>query len=189
MKTLLNFIHIFLKPVNLFQLHVHHVKYSKIKIRGFAIILNKGVCEIRKGCVINSSRFRNIIGGDTRFNLIVSETGKLFIGENFRCSNSTIVCNELIEIGDNVMIGGGCKIWDNDFHPLNPTERFQDPNKNYKSRPIKIGNNVFIGGSSIILKGSTVGDNTIIGAGSIVSGNIPTNEIWAGNPAKFVRKV
>ena len=189
MKVLTNFIHLFFNPFNFFQLKINHIKHSKIKIRGLMIVINKGNCEIKEGCIINSSRFRNIIGGDIRFNIIVHKSGNLFIGKNFKGSNSTIVCRKSIYIGENVMLGGSCKIWDNDFHPLDPVKRINDPNNNYNAKPIKIGNNVFIGGSTLILKGSIIGNNSVIGAGSVVSGNIPANEIWAGNPARFVRKL
>ncbi len=104
-------------------------------------------------------------------------------------SNSAIYCAEKITVGDNVMIGGSCKIWDTDFHPLNTLLRTENPNEGYKTKPIIIGNNVFIGGFSIILKGTTIGDGSIIGAGSVVSGTIPAGEIWAGNPARFIKKI
>jgi acetyltransferase-like isoleucine patch superfamily enzyme len=87
------------------------------------------------------------------------------------------------------MIGGSTKIWDTDFHPLRADTRVDNPNEGYKSRPIIIGSNVFIGGFSIILKGTSIGDGSIIGAGSVVSGIIPSGEIWAGNPARFIKKI
>jgi len=86
------------------------------------------------------------------------------------------------------MIGGGCKIWDTDFHSIYPEDRING-NINSLNSPVIIGNNVFIGGFSIILKGVTIGDNAVIGAGSVITKNIPANEIWAGNPAKFIRKL
>ena len=60
---------------------------------------------------------------------------------------------------------------------------------NAKTSPITISDNVFIGTSCIICKGVSIGENAVIGAGSIVTKNIPANEIWAGNPAKFIRKI
>ena len=61
--------------------------------------------------------------------------------------------------------------------------------KNTKKAPVIINDNVFIGAHSTILKGVTVGENSIVGACSVVSRDIPKNEIWAGNPARFIRKI
>ena len=58
-----------------------------------------------------------------------------------------------------------------------------------KSKPVIIEENVFVGAQCIILKGSCIGRNSVVGAGSVVSANIPENEVWAGNPARFVRKI
>jgi acetyltransferase-like isoleucine patch superfamily enzyme len=60
---------------------------------------------------------------------------------------------------------------------------------NAQSAPVKIEDNVFIGAHSTILKGVTIGENSIVGACSVVVKSIPANEIWAGNPAKLIRKV
>jgi len=138
---------------------------------------------------INSSAFKNIIGGEFRTSIITLKNAKLEVGTNFRMSNSAIFCAKKISIGNNVMFGGSCKIWDTDFHPLDPQERLSTPNENFISKEIIIDDNVFIGGFSIILKGTHIGKNSIIGAGSVVAGIIPPNEIWAGNPAKFVKNL
>lgn len=85
------------------------------------------------------------------------------------------------------MIGGGTCIYDTDFHPLSPEDRLADKNENTVNSPVVIESNVFIGANSTILKGVTIGKNSIIGACSVVTKNIPPNEIWAGNPAKFIK--
>ena len=56
-------------------------------------------------------------------------------------------------------------------------------------KPVIIENSVFIGAQSIILKGVTIGKNSIIGAGSVVTKNVPANQIWAGNPARFIKNI
>ncbi len=90
-----------------------------------------------------------------------------------------------------MLIGAGCKIYDTDFHPIDAEYRFggRKDNQETKTKPIVIEDGVFIGGHSIILKGTHIGSNTVIGAGSVVSGEIPANQIWAGNPARFIRKL
>lgn len=102
----------------------------------------------------------------------------------FTCANSIV-------LEDNVLLGSGCKIYDTDFHALEYTERVKG---NYKGAPIntapvKIDEGVFIGAGSFVLKGVHIGKHSIIGAGSVVTKDIPKNEIWAGNPAKFIRKI
>ncbi len=173
---------------NFFILRMNAVKHGKADIFGILVVNNKGSIEIGDRARINSSRFKNIIGGDTRSSIVVKKGAVLKIGSNFRMSNSAIYCAERITVGDNVMIGGSCKIWDSDFHPLDPVQRLQNPNENYNTAPIHIGNNVFVGAGTIVLKGVNIGDNVIIGAGSVVAKNIPAGEIWAGNPAKPIGK-
>lgn len=117
--------------------------------------------------------------------------GVLEIGDNSGISNTAITVAEKVTIGNNVLIGSGCKIYDYDFHPIEPEYRYGISADFHRSRrkPIVIKDGAFIGGHSIILKGSVIGKDSIIGAGSVVSGNIPDGEIWAGNPAQFIRKI
>jgi acetyltransferase-like isoleucine patch superfamily enzyme len=183
-----NLLFFFSGILNSVILKINGVKYHKIKIFGLLWINNKGTLVIDEFARINSSKFKNMIGGDTRSTIIVKKGAALKIGRNFKMSNSALYCAQQITIGDHVMIGGNCKIWDSDFHPMNQDDRINNPNMNYRTSPIIIGNSVFIGGSSIILKGVNIGDGAIIGAGSVVTKNIPAGEIWAGNPAKCIGK-
>ena len=86
------------------------------------------------------------------------------------------------------MIGGGTTIVDSDFHSMNPND-WHTPNDelNMLSKDVVIGDNVFIGMNVIILKGVHIGNNVIIAAGSVVSQNIPDNQVWGGNPATFIK--
>ena len=88
-----------------------------------------------------------------------------------------------IEIGDNTMIGQGTTIVTLN-HDLNPKTRH-----NANPKPVKIGKNVWIGASCTILPGVCIGDNSIIGAGSVVTKSIPKNAIVVGNPAKIIRHI
>jgi acetyltransferase-like isoleucine patch superfamily enzyme len=187
-NILRNILFVFYKLYNILILRINRVTYSSLDVDGKILIHSKGKLTIGAGGKINSSPFKNIIGGDTRSSIVVKPNAELIIGSNFKMSNSALYCAQKITIGNNVMIGGSCKVWDTDFHPLDPSKRMSDPNSDYSTKPISIGNNVFIGGFSIILKGVTIGDSSIIGAGSVVTKDIPAGEIWAGNPAMFIRK-
>ena len=114
------------------------------------------------------------------------------IGNNVGISSSTIVARCSIKIGDNVKIGGGTYILDSDFHSLDPEIRASDrltDAATAKSAPVEIRENAFIGARSMILKGVTVGRNSVVGAGSVVVRSVPDNQVWAGNPARFIKKL
>lgn len=171
------------------QLRKGHAEIGKSCLCGRIRIINIGGGKITIGdnCRINSGKGHNPIGGDTvcRF---VSYGGRICIGDRVGISNSTIVSRNSVIIEDNVFIGGSCKIYDNDFHPISMEKRisfFDDiPNK-----PVLIKRGAFIGAHSIVLKGVIVGEGAVVGAGSVVTGNIPDGEIWAGNPARFIKKL
>ena len=115
----------------------------------------------------------------------------MIIGENVGITSVTIMCFDKIHIGDNVMIGVGSHIFDTNFHNINPVDRIQkkDPKDTVRTAPIIIKDNVFIGAFSIILKGVTIGKNSVVAAGSVVTKSIPDNQIWGGNPAQFIKEI
>jgi acetyltransferase-like isoleucine patch superfamily enzyme len=109
------------------------------------------------------------------------------IGNDVGITCSNLVAAGRIEIGSRVLIGANCLIVDTDFHPIDPALRQKDLNAG-KTDPVRIGNDVFIGMNSIILKGTVIGDGAVIGAGSVVSGEIPAHAVAYGNPASVHTK-
>ena len=108
------------------------------------------------------------------------------IGENFYSNHNLIIldANKVI-FGDNVLIAPNCSFY-TAGHPLEVELR----NKGLEyAKPIKIGNNVWIGGNVIVLPGVTIGDNTVIGAGSVVTKDIPANVVAVGNPCKVIKQL
>lgn len=134
----------------------------------------------------NGERF-NMIGRQQKCNFVVMHNAELVIGNGVGMSSTTIVCSTKVIVGDFVKIGGNTVIYDTDFHSLDKDSRKNKVTDIPKKSPIIIGNNVFIGAHCTILKGVYIGENSIIGAGSVITKNIPPNEIWAGNPAKFIK--
>lgn len=122
------------------------------------------------------------------FNISTSGS-RIIIGNNVGISGSTINATTTITIGDNVLIGSGCLITDTDSHPLHWEDRLKNNNVKIKSAPIRIEDNVFIGARSIILKGVTIGEGSVVGAGSVVSQSVPPFVVVCGNPAKIVKSL
>lgn len=106
------------------------------------------------------------------------------IGENFFMNmNCVILDGAKVCFGDNVFIAPNCGFY-TAGHPLDVERR----NKGLEyARPITVGNNVWIGGHVCVLPGVTIGDNTVIGAGSVVTKDIPANVLACGNPCRVVR--
>jgi len=111
--------------------------------------------------------------------------GSISLGNYILISPGTSIRSaESIDIGDSTMIASDVVITDSDWHCIyDRTDYVATP------KPVKIHKNVWIGERSIILKGTQIGENSIIGAGSVVHGDIPPNSIYAGNPAKEVKKL
>ncbi len=130
----------------------------------------------------------NMIGRQQKCYFVIGKEAAVTIGDHVGLSGTAIVCHERVSIGNHVQIGMNCVIYDTDFHDLDYRKRALIP-EDYSgavTRPVTIGNDVFIGAHSTILKGVTIGDKAIIGAGSMVAKSIPAGEIWAGNPARYI---
>ncbi|KAJ1832598.1 hypothetical protein IWW55_002971 [Coemansia sp. RSA 2706] len=110
----------------------------------------------------------------------------LHVGKEFYMNyNCTILDCARVDIGDNVLFGPSVQVYTAE-HPVDPAERLTGLES---ARPIKIGNNVWVGGGAIILPGVTIGSGVTIGAGSVVTKDIPDNVVVVGNPARIVKHV
>ena len=120
----------------------------------------------------------------------------IFIGDNSEINHNCVFldCNR-ITIGKNALIGPAVQIYAA-FHPLKASDRVPGSPDNEQlfflktqSSPVTIGDNVWIGGGSIILPGITIGNNVTIGAGSVVTKDIPDNVLAVGNPCRVIREL
>lgn len=162
---------------------------SPLTIHGRLKVFGHGLIRVGKDVVINSCLSSNPIGGQTQTVLSVKEGAVLTIANKVGISNAAIVCHERVTIGARTLIGGGTKIYDTDFHSLDYQVRGDYGNEVAVTKPVTIGEDVFIGAHSIILKGVTIGDRSIIGAGSVVTKDVGPDEVWGGNPAKKIRSL
>lgn len=108
------------------------------------------------------------------------------VGENFYANfNLVILDGAPVTFGDNVFIAPDCGFY-TAGHPIDATER----NKGLEyARPITVGNNVWFGAKTCVLPGVTIGDNCVIGAGSVVVHDIPSDSVAVGNPCRVIRKI
>lgn len=115
-----------------------------------------------------------------------NESSIIVFGDNVYINNNACIISEAkkIVIGNNVLIGSNFTVYDSDFHDLNPVNRF---NGSPKVESVYINSNVFIGSSVTVLKGVTIGENSVIASCSVVTKSIPPNVIAGGNPCKIIR--
>jgi maltose O-acetyltransferase len=116
------------------------------------------------------------------------EGSEIKFGKNTIINNgAVIICDRTsISFGDNLLIGIDFQVMDSDFHGLHPDKRNSNE---YECRPVVIEENVFIGNNVRILKGVTIGKNTVIANSSVVVKDIPENSIVGGNPDKVIKSV
>ena len=161
------------------------------KLYGVPIIQKHRGSTIHFGSNLSlRSRVRsNPLGANHPVILCTWQAGAILeVGDNFGMTGGSLVAAERITIGTNVIIGANCTVIDTDFHPLDPGMRQETPQA-AQTAPISIGNDVFIGMNCIILKGVNIGQGAVVGAGSVVRGDIPERVIVAGNPAVVVREL
>jgi len=128
----------------------------------------------------------NPLGARGTFLSTWTREGEIIIGDNVGISGVVLCSAKSIRIGNGVLVGANTTIVDTDFHPL-PLSPKQGRQKETQSKAIVIEDNVFIGMNCVILKGVTVGEGSVVGAGSIVAKDIPSHSVAAGNPAKVIK--
>lgn len=136
--------------------------------------------------IVSSSKF-NRAGINHPTQLAVGPGATLSIGSNTGISGAAIFCAERIDIGNHVLIGANCNLYDTDFHPLNFADR--RANKPPKTSPIIIGDDVWLGANVTVLKGVTIGARSVIAAGSVVVSDVPEDTLAGGVPAHAIKSL
>ena len=129
----------------------------------------------------------------------IGEKGRVTIGNFTLLNGALVMAEDKIEIGSHCLISWNVGIAESDFHPLEPAQRLIDaqalapffknrpPRPELKTAPVKIADNVWIGMNAVILKGVTIGENSVVAAGSVVTKSVAANTVVAGNPATVVK--
>jgi acetyltransferase-like isoleucine patch superfamily enzyme len=130
----------------------------------------------------------------------IGKDGQCTIGDFTLLNGALIMAEENIEIGSHCLVSWNVGIADSDFHPLEPAQRLIDAQAlapyfkdrparpTLKTAPVKICDNVWIGMNAVILKGVTIGENSVVAAGSVVTKSVEPNVVVAGNPAAVVKE-
>jgi acetyltransferase-like isoleucine patch superfamily enzyme len=164
---------------------------NRVKIFGYPIVSLAKSSEVRVGTnlvLISHSYFSEPGVNHPVVIRTLNPNARLSIGSNVGISGGGICVARQVKIGDNVMMGANSFITDTDFHPTDSTRR-RFRRDNVASKEVVIQDNVFIGMNALVLKGVTIGQNSVIGAGSIVTGDIPPNSIATGIPARVIKQL
>ena len=138
------------------------------------------IVSIGNNCRFNSSHRSNLIGVYSPCMIsTIAKQSELYIGNGCGFSGTVIGAALSIKIGNNVRCGANTMITDSDWHSDDP--------RTGKNAPVIIEDNVWLGYGVKVLKGVHIGANSVIGAGSIVTHDIPANVIAAGNPCKVIK--
>ena len=131
----------------------------------------------------------------------IGPSGFCSVGDYSLLNGALVMCEERVEIGSNCLISWNVGIADSDFHPIDPALRRLDSlalapflkdrpaRPKIGTRPVIIGDNVWIGMNALILKGVTIGENSVVAGGAVVTKPVPANVVVAGNPARIVKRI
>lgn len=148
---------------------------SGLQVYGRCIVDAPGRIDVGSNVFVRSRGYNPV-------EITVSRGAYLKIGDNcFINQGVRIACSMEIQIGNGCLIGDECVILDNDYHAM--------PGTGIKAAPIIIMNNVWLATRVIVLRGITIGENSIVGAGSVVTKSIPANAFAAGQPARIIRSL
>lgn len=180
---------------------LNNIKYGK-NFRVFNHLYLKihvgALVQIGNNCTIMSGAGLNPLSRNIKTCIYVGKKATLKLGNDVGISSSTLWVKESVSIGNSVAIWADCIIMDTDAHNLDWKIRCSEETNEYgesvdmvtaASAPIVIEDNVLVGARCIILKGVTIGARSIIGSGSIVTKDIPSDCIAAGNPCKVIKSI
>ena len=129
--------------------------------------------------------FDNATGHDNRL-LTFTGSARLSIGNDCYVNGAEIACRDEVTIGDRCILAE-CLIMDTEFHSV--TADRHDRTAAVRTAPVRLGRNVWLANKVIVLRGVTIGENSVVGAGSVVTRDVPPDVVVAGNPARIVKQL
>jgi len=153
-------------------------------------VISDAKIEIGNNVTLTSRNYNYHINLHSPVKLFADRPGALIrIGDNCRIHGSCIHAYERIEIGKNCLIAANCNIMDSNGHDISFPDLENRINTHGKVKPVRIGDNVWIGADSFILPGVTIGNGSVISANSVVVSDIPENVVAGGNPAVIIKEM
>lgn len=190
MKTYIKKIYLYLNKAFHNIIFIHGIEYrSDYTVYGIVKSRIAGSIKIGSCLKIISCNWANPIGSASHTNIIVKKGAILQIGNRVGISNSSIFVTDSVSIGNDVMIGAGCRIWDTNHHSLCFYDRVARPEIKPPSSPVVLKDGCWLGGEVTVLPGVTVGERSVVAFGAVVSKDIPDGELWGGVPARKIRSL
>lgn len=171
--------------------HGVDTEYGYVTLHGMPIIHKEpgSVIRMGKGVVLVSDSEVNTAGINHPVIIATySKNAEVVLEDNVGMSGVSINCVNRCVFKEGVMLGANVNVWDTDFHPVDPQQRIhQSSILDAKSSPILLERNVWIGANTTILKGVTIGENTVVGTMSLVNRDLPSDSVCVGIPAKKIK--
>ncbi|MFN8533434.1 MAG: DapH/DapD/GlmU-related protein [Dehalococcoidia bacterium] len=165
------------------RLRLRHGRRLRIgrnfRTNGRLVVLGPG--RVRIGDDVNAWSH-----AETNVLITFARDSRIAIGAGTRLNGAGIQARTTVTIGKRCILGSTLLL-DTDHHPLDPARR-HDASAPVASAPIRVGDNVWLGGQSAVLKGVTIGENSVVAFRSVVASDVPANVVVAGNPARIVRR-
>ena len=168
-----------------------------LKVKRGLVLYGKPITHLTKGgmialgenCVLCSKSEANFAGVNHPVILALLRPGaELNIGDNTGISGGSFCAAKSVTIGKGCLIGANALVTDCDFHAIKPEGRRHNSNPDdIGCEPVVIEDNVWLGANVTVLKGVTIGRNTVVAAGSVVTKSLPPNVVAGGSPAKVIR--